>query len=79
MELSSSKIKKFLIFQGIEPLKFFLYFRKWDFLALYFEKWNFPALILKDFLYFLKRKLFLHFEKWNLLARKKVNKTFLNF
>ena len=28
------------------------------------EKWNFLTLILKNFLYFLKRKLFLYFRKW---------------
>ena len=30
-----------------------------------FRIWNFVALILKKFLYFLKRKLFLYFRKWN--------------
>ena len=32
---------------------------------LYFSKWNFLALILKNFLYFFKRMLFLYFRKWN--------------
>ena len=32
---------------------------------LYFSKWNFLALILKNLLYFFKRKLFLYFRKWN--------------
>ena len=32
-----------------------------------FKKWNFLALILKIFLYFLKRKLFLYFGKMKLL------------
>ena len=31
--------------------------------SLYFRKWNFLALILKNFLYFLERKLFLYFLK----------------
>ena len=33
--------------------------------SLYLRKWNFLALILKKFLYFLKRKLFIYFWKWN--------------
>ena len=32
-----------------------------------FRKWNFLALMLRDFLYFLKRKLFLYFRKWKFL------------
>ena len=32
-----------------------------------FRKWNFLALILRNFLYFLKRKLFLYFRKWKFL------------
>ena len=33
--------------------------------SLYFRKWNFLTLRLKNFLYFLKRKLFWYFRKWN--------------
>ena len=54
MGLSCSNIKKCLIFQETETLKNYLYFRKWNFLAL----------ILGNFLYFLKRKLSLYFGKW---------------
>ena len=32
---------------------------------LYFRKWNFLALILTKFLYFRKRRLFLYVQKWN--------------
>ena len=44
--------KAFLIFRKSTLKKF-----------LYFGKWNFLSLILKKFLYFLKRKLFLYFGK----------------
>ena len=36
---------------------------KGSYIFLYFGKWNFVALILRDSLYFLKRKLFLYFGK----------------
>ena len=35
---------------------------------LYFRKWTFLTLILKEFVYFLKRKLSLYFRKWNPVA-----------
>ena len=41
--------------------KFILFSKKKKFL--YFGKWNFLALKLKNFLYFLKRKFFLYFGK----------------
>ena len=47
--------------------KNFLYFSKKR-KFLYFGKWNFLALRLKTFLYFLKKKFFLYFGKWNFLA-----------
>ena len=37
--------------------------KKSSYVSLYFGKWNFPALILRNFLHFLKRKLFLYFGK----------------
>ena len=39
------------------------YSKKRSYISLYFGKWNFLALILKNFLYFLKRNLFLYFGK----------------
>ena len=66
MELSCSNNEKFLIFQGMKTLKNFLYFEKWNFLALiiknllYFRKRK-PR---KNSLYFLKRNIF---RKWNFL------------
>ena len=54
--LKKSLLKKFLCFQEIE---------------LYSRKSNFLALILRNFLYFLKRKLSLYFEKWNFLTFQK--------
>ena len=63
MELSSPRIKKFLIFS---QNKFFLYF----------EKRNFLTLRLKNFLYFsdpaLKNKFFLYFGEWNFLIFSQV-------
>ena len=45
--------------------------------SLYFEKWNLLTLILRNSLYFLKRKLFLYFRKWkphkNFLYYRKEN------
>ena len=43
------------------PKKFLIFSQKKYFL--YFEKWNFLALRLKDFLCFLRKKCFLYFEK----------------
>ena len=45
--------------------KNFLYFRKWNFLALILKKILY-FLKRKLFIYFLKRKLFMYFWKWNL-------------
>ena len=45
-------------------MKKFLYFWKWNFLALILKK-SLYFLKRKLFLYFLKRKLFLYFRKWN--------------
>ena len=59
--------KQFLIFQETETLSNSLSSKnkknppRENFL--YFEKWNFLALILRNFLYFLKKKLFLYSEK----------------
>ena len=50
-----------LISQNIRIIFFLENIKK----SLYFRKWNFLALILKKFLYFLKRKLFLYLQKWN--------------
>ena len=55
MERCCSNIKPILLFQEMETLNNSLYFRKMNFLVL----------ILKTFLYFLKRKLFLYFRKWS--------------
>ena len=67
--------------------KNFSYFREWNFLAprfkdsLYFKKLNFQAIILRNVLYFLKRKLFLYFGKWNSLRFQEMDtpKKFLRF
>ena len=47
-----------------QPEKKFLYFQKWNFLALILKKFLY-SLKRKLFQYFLKRKLFLYFRKWN--------------
>ena len=68
MELSSSNIKKILIFPEMKPCtsqpkhqktKTFYHEKN----PSCFRKWNILALILKEFLYFLKRSLFLYFLK----------------
>ena len=58
--------------------------KKSSYIFLYFRKWNLMGLILKNFLYFLKRKLFLYFgkrrlqkkillfRKWNFLIFQKM-------
>ena len=69
MELSSSNIKRLLIFSYISRNGTFqpklennkkIHRKKISFAS---GKWNFLTLILKNFLYFLERKLFLYFAK----------------
>ena len=76
MELSNSKIKKILIFPDMEPCTLQLekikkfHPKKISYIP---GKWSFLTLILKKFLYFLKRMLFLYSRK------RKPGKFFLYF
>ena len=72
MELSNSNIKIILVFSEMKlctsqpkPKKTKKNPHQKNFL--YFPKWNFLALALKEFLYSLKRKLFLYFFKRKVL------------
>ena len=62
--------------------KFFLYFVKWNFLALRLKNFlHFTTLALKifpwkNFLYFLKKKFFSYFRKWNFLIFSQKKKAF---
>ena len=62
MELSSSSIKKFLIFWEMELFSQARKNKKKK-ISYTWGIWNFLILILKNFLYFLERKLFLYFGK----------------